>query len=392
MRYSRLLAFFTVMAAALGGCAHSAVPPLERDLPAGSPTARGSAWQIVASPDKGTSLGNVFYAVADLSSNDTWAVGAWPARSQYLTDTFAAHWNGSKWSTVRTPQAGTPTAQLNSITALASNAVWAAGYAENPSCICGETVVDFWNGSAWKRAATPNPGVADFLAGISAISTDEIWAVGSEWPNQGYSEALILRWNGTSWSADSLSQYPNGGLYSVYAPAHNDAWAFGYYDDGVMLALHWDGTSWTKVAFPDTAEIVSVSGTSPNDVWAAGGYYCGSYCNPQEKLFHWNGSQWSKISIEGFGTAPSWIYSISAVSPDDAWFSGYGEVFPKWQNYISNVTYHWNGKRWADVVNPDQIGCCQLYGVSARTRSDAWAVGQGGSKGTFTMHYVKRRS
>jgi hypothetical protein len=268
---------------------------------------------------------------------------------------------------------------------VASNAVWAAGYAEDPGCICGETIVDFWNGSTWKRMDTPNPGIADFLSSISAVSPSEIWAVGSEWPNQGNEQPVILRWDGKSWTADSLSQYPFGQFYSVYAPAHNDAWAFGYYDKDVMLALHWNGKSWKQVSFPEFAEILSVSGTSANDVWAAGGYYCGSYCNPEARLFHWNGSQWSTIIGSG-GGAPSWIYSISAVKPNDAWYSGYGEVAIS-QN-VSNVTYHWNGQQWTDVVNPDQTGFFQLYGLSARAKSDAWVVGQGGSKGTFTMHYT----
>jgi hypothetical protein len=51
---------------------------------------------------------------------------------------------------------------------------------------------------------------------------------------------------------------------------------------------------------------------------------------------------------------------------------------------------HWDGTTWTDVVNPDQIGCCVLDGVSAAADSDAWAVGQGGVKGTFTMHYTAR--
>ncbi|MBV9262858.1 MAG: hypothetical protein JO324_00960 [Candidatus Eremiobacteraeota bacterium] len=330
----------------------------------------------------------MLYAVADLSARDAWAVGAWPARSPYLTDTLAEHWNGTQWSIVHTPRTRTPTAQLNSIAALASNAMWAAGYAENPGCICGQTVVDYWNGSAWTRLKTPNPGIADFLAGISAVSAEEIWAVGSDWPNQSYDVPLILRWDGKQWTPLALSQYQLATLYSVYAPAHDDAWAFGFWGSSTTLVLHWDGTSWTRIPFSDTVQIISISGTSPSDIWAAGYYYCGSSCNPIAKLYHWDGIQWSAVSIAGFGE-PSVISGISAVAANDAWFTGYGTVFPKWQNYVSNVTYHWDGKSWKDVTNPDQIGCCVLNAISAR-RGDAWVVGQGGDKGSFSMHYGKR--
>jgi hypothetical protein len=401
--YSRLSALIALAAAALltacgGGLsgegysnsAHSAFPPLAPALRArGIPEVR-DRWHVVTSANKGPHLGNVLYVAADLSSSDAWAVGAWPARSEYLTDTLAEHWNGTAWSIVHTPRTRMPTAELNSIAALGSNAVWAAGYEENPGCICGHTIVDYWNGTAWARLKTPNPGVASFLSGISAVSAREIWAVGDDWPNQGYDVPLILGWDGKRWTALSLNQYQVAQLYAVYAPAHNDAWAFGYTLKGGTLVLQWNGTSWAQAAFPDTtAQIVSVSGTSANDIWAAGYYYCGSYCNPEARLFHWNGSQWSRVNIEDF-LAPSIISSVSAVAADNAWFTGYGQVYPTWKNYISHVTFHWDGKSWTDVANPDQIGCCVLDGISAATASDAWVVGQGGVKGTFAMHYTAR--
>ena len=290
---------------------------------------------------------------------------------------------------------GKPTAQLNSITSVSSSEVWAAGFSDNPSCLCGQTIVDSWNGSKWTRLKTPNPGVADYLSGISAVSTKELWAVGYEWPRQGNPEPLILRWDGASWTEVSLNGYQNGLLYSVYAPAHDDAWAFGYYDYGATtLALHWDGKSWKQVSFPDTDpiadEVVSVSASSPKDVWAAGGYYCGSYCTPEARLFHWDGNQWSAIHVQGFWS-PSWIYSISTGAPDEAWFAGYAQVYPKWKKYaVSNVTYRWNGKQWADVVNPEQEGFANFYGISVQATSDAWVAGQQGSNGTFTMRYARR--
>ena len=209
MRYSPISAFAALVAAAvLAACSgglsgqsgstntYSAFPPLEPALRARQTPAGRDPWHVIKTENKGPNLGNVLYAAADLSSSDAWAVGAWPARSPYLTDTLAEHWNGRKWSIAHTPRTGMPTAQLNSIAAAGSNAVWAAGYAENPSCVCGQTLVDYWNGSAWTRLRTPNPGIADFLAGISAVSAQEIWAVGSEWPNQGYDVPLSLRWDG----------------------------------------------------------------------------------------------------------------------------------------------------------------------------------------------------
>jgi hypothetical protein len=155
---------------------------------------------------------------------------------------------------------------------------------------------------------------------------------------------------------------------------------------GVLLALHWNGRSWSQAPFPSTSgQIVSLSGTSPNDIWAAGFFYNDQ--DPRALLYHYNGAKWKPYYIEGL-FSPSLFSAVSASASNDAWLVGYGEVFPTWSNYISNVTYHWNGKRWADVRNPDQIGCCELLGVSSRTSADAWAVGQGGTyQGTFTMRF-----
>ncbi|GLY80068.1 hypothetical protein [Actinoallomurus iriomotensis] len=66
-------------------------------------------------------------------------------------------------------------------------------------------------------------------------------------------------------------------LHSVTALASNDVWAVGDYDwlptDGQprqyrSVALHWDGTSWTRVLTPDGRH--AVSGVTPDgagDVW-----------------------------------------------------------------------------------------------------------------------------
>jgi hypothetical protein len=395
MRFSSFRAFVAIAAASLllVGCGGgtSMRPPIPDRSTLTSATSSNS-WTEIPSPNSGNAAwGNVLYAVNDLASNDAWAVGALPVRSAYLTATLAEHWNGSRWSIVPTPAIAKPTARLSSLTSIAANAVWAAGYGDDPSCLCGETVVDRWNGVSWIRQTTPTPGVAAYLNSISATSSSNIWAAGYEWPTQSYDIPLLLHNNGTRWSADSLSQFPYGQLYSVYATAQDDAWAFGFYDNDVLLALHWNGTGWRQTPFPSSAgDIVSMSGTSSNDVWAAGGFYGGEGAGPDALLYHWNGASWKPVYIQGL-LAPSWISGISARASNDVWLVGYARVYPQWSNYISHVTYHWDGTQWKDVVNPDQIGCCELLAVSARTSSDAWTVGMGGYdytiKGTFTMHY-----
>jgi hypothetical protein len=156
-------------------------------------TASGS-WKIVPSPNGAKCKmpyplcltpeeGNVLYATAALSSTDVWAVGAEPHQSAFLTATLAEHWNGTQWSVVPTPAIPFYEVQLNSISALRSNEVYAAGFADNVSCqagICGQSLVERWNGSRWTKVTTPNPGLADYLYGIAAISPSDVWVGGPE--------------------------------------------------------------------------------------------------------------------------------------------------------------------------------------------------------------------
>jgi hypothetical protein len=56
------------------------------------------------------------------------------------------------------------------------------------------TLVAHWNGTRWTGVASPNPG-GSFLNAVSALSPSDAWAVGYD--NTG---TLILHWDGTSWT------------------------------------------------------------------------------------------------------------------------------------------------------------------------------------------------
>jgi hypothetical protein len=70
---------------------------------------------------------------------------------------------------------------------------------------------------------------------------------------------LIFHWDGAAWSAvsglDTLLPPAHGVqqvLYDVYALAPDDVWAVGTEgyssgSDGHLLALHYDGSAWTRV-------------------------------------------------------------------------------------------------------------------------------------------------
>jgi hypothetical protein len=349
-------------------------------------------WKVVPSPNGGNqAVGNVFLATAALSSTDTWAVGAEPNPSQHLTATLAEHWDGTRWSIVPTPAISAPTVQLNSIAALNSGNVWVAGYSDDPSCLCGKTVVEHWNGSRWTRLTTPNPGVADYLTGIAAISATDVWVVGYEWISNFVELPLLLHYDGRTWRRFNTSRLQFGQLSSVFARSSKDVWAVGWtgqVPNVNALALHWNGTSWKRAAFPTESGgwivLKSVSSVAANDAWAVGSYdFFGINGNLSlsARSYHWDGLHWKPVRV---GLAfYSYLSSVTATATDDVWAVGEGVVLPK-PNELQ-VTFHWDGSKWSNVPNPDKG---VLYGVSASSSSDVWAVGAGFvTPGTYTIHY-----
>jgi hypothetical protein len=349
------------------------------------------SWQVVPSPNGGKQAdGNVFLATAALSSTDVWAIGAEPNPSQFLTATLAEHWDGVRWSIVPTPAISAPTVQLNSIAAVNSGNVWAAGYSDNPNCLCGQTIVEHWNGSRWTRLTTPNPGVADYLTGIAATSATDVWVVGYEWISNFVEFPLLLHYDGRTWRIFNTSRLQFGQLSSVFARSTNDVWAVGWTGQTPKvkaLALHWNGRFWKRAAFPTESGgwivLKNVFGVAGNDVWAVGSYQFSDIngLSLRARSYHWNGSVWSPVTVGLSGY--SYLDSITAKATDDVWAVGEGIVFPSLNEL--QVTFHWNGSVWSNVSNPNQG---VLYGVSASSSSDVWAVGAGFvSPGTYTIRY-----
>ena len=373
-------------------------------------TASGS-WQIVPSPNGAKCKmpyplcltpeeGNVLYATAALSSTDVWAVGAEPHQSAVLTATLAEHWDGTQWSVVPTPAIPSAMVLLNSISSLRFNEVWAAGFADNVSCqagICGQTLVERWNGSRWTQVKTPNPGLADYLYGIAAISPSDVWVGGQEWSSLSSVFPVLMHYDGTNWKSYSFSQLQLGQVSAVFALATNDVWAVGWYgtvSTGKGLALHWNGKSWRMVPFPtDNVGIVqlrSVSGAASNDVWAVGNVsYYGPYGELEDgaRTYRWNGTNWKQVDFPLGGY--SYVNAVSARATDDVWAVGAGNGGCGFAYCYATV--HWDGNAWSEITNPNS-GI--LLGVTTSSTSDAWAVGDGFNArsgyptGTYTLHYT----
>src|SRR5579872_226968 len=186
-------------------------------------------WSVVTSPNVGSGQ-NYLYGVTAITPNDVWAVGT--SQSATLTE----HWNGTQWSVVNSPSIGTYYPTLFSVAAPATNDAWAGGYSGTYPTY--SAMIEHWNGTQWKLVTSPSSGAQ--LTGVTAISTNDVWAVGTI----GTYQPMIEHWNGTQWSVIS---HPNQStsMYAVTAVSTGDVWAVGgtlYAKRHEALIEHWDGT------------------------------------------------------------------------------------------------------------------------------------------------------
>jgi hypothetical protein len=253
----------------------------------------GSAWSIADSPsivgsDNSTTLND---AVA-IASNDVWAVGINGGGLGIVVE----HWNGANWSLVPAPDPTQIQPSLNAIDAVGPNDVWAVGSFGTPGGIIPyKTLSEHWDGQSWKVVASPNKDFSSFLTDVTAVSANDAWAVGfRENIDTIVTGTLIEHWDGTRWTVvTSPSPRIQPTLEGISAVSPNDIWAVGgrTKNNGACssLIIHWDGTRWTQVATPDGSCLSDVHAVSANDVWAVGG---GPLGYNGGTIMHFDGSAW----------------------------------------------------------------------------------------------------
>ena len=248
-------------------------------------SAGAADWQIVRSPNSGKQA-NSLASVAAAADNDVWAVG-W-AFSQQLNAyrTEIEHWDGARWSLVKSPNATNGYNLLNGVAVVAANDVWAVGQAAIGSTY--STLIEHWNGTAWSIVPSPNvPGLSNVLQAVTVISANDIWAVGYSTDTSTFTDfTLTLHWNGAAWSIVPSPIFNDDLLFAVDAIASNDVWAVGRsFQEAKTLTIHWNGVNWSIVPSPNGIGdniFFGVAAIASNDVWAVGA--AGSLEHPRRTL------------------------------------------------------------------------------------------------------------
>jgi hypothetical protein len=288
-----------------------------------------------------------FYGPVAITDKDIWAVGYIYSGS---TVTLAEHFNGTSWSVVPTPTV--KGGIFFAVDGAASNDVWAVG--NQASGNSSTALIEHWNGASWSVISGPNVGRGASLNAIVAISSNDVWAAGSN----SSSGVLVEHWNGVSWSVVSSAAFSGlGPVLGISADSSNDVWAVG---DG--MSLHWNGLIWSQVPPPSNFRGNGVTTLSPTNVWAAGSRH-GEHPDSLAKVLHWDGVSWSfstTVNPLAANNLSSTFTGIAAVSANNIWVVG-------------TFVEQWNGSSWNLVNSPSGV---RLLGVTALTDGTVIAVGQ----------------
>jgi hypothetical protein len=249
--------------------------------------------------------------------------------------------------------------------------------------------------AGWSSMPTPIVVTRDNdLRGAAVVPATSIaWAVGST--DDGTARrTLAERWNGSAWTIVST---PNSGptavnaLIAVSAASASSVWAVGS-GGNAPLAERFDGVSWSIQPVPMPAGAIGgvlngVKALSSSDAWAVG-EYIDSGSTHHTLVEHWNGAAWSVVvSPDVSGADGSSLFGVSAVSASDVWAVGSSPN----SGITSTLVEHWNGSAWSIVASPNPGSLTSgLVGVSALAANDVWAVGfddNGGGFQTLIEHW-----
>ena len=282
------------------------------------------------------------------------------------------------WTTVSVPATGNNT-DLHGVFARTNTDAWAvgqqfaaAGQAPPPPAIY------HWSGTAWSLVSSPVLPAASALMAVSASSATDAWAVGFEVLGRRQHSTLLEHWNGMAWTVDTAdaTSSSTAELNAVLDLSPVNAYAVGL-GSGSTLE-HWNGTAWSPVTLPDAAfepaAGQSISATSASDIWVVGTAFDSATGKTIAEALHFDGAAWRVVPMAQPEQNTPTIGAVTAISTANAWAVG-EQIGATSAIGGSTLIEHWNGTSWSVVPSPTPGGDPFLTGVSARSATDVYAVG-----------------
>lgn len=340
---------------------------------------------------------NQFTSVAVLSTNDVWLAGKNYVPDSQVIRPLVQHWDGQHWQTFFPPNPSSFDGTVNSIAAGSDSDVWVVGTAyTSPATTIPLTA--HWDGHSWHLLPSISSSSFSELYGVAVLASDNAWAVGSIFGGD-FSQTLILHWDGSAWQRVKSPNIAdeNNQLTSISALSANDIWAVGtsngYEGSLLTLAEHWDGSRWSIVHSPDPSRsanaLSSIAAASSNDVWAVGSQMlthaetaltsAGGYKQVHDPvlietdglILHWDGRSWQVISFPKLGKHQM-LVSVTAYSSHDVWAVGLFVTDSEQGQVFHGLLVHWDGSTWQST---EDSHAQYISAIATSGAGGLWSVG-----------------
>ena len=279
----------------------------------------GSKWSVVPTPNTGPNF-NSFYGVA-ASHGRAWAVGE-HLNGRYQDRALIESWNGTKWRIDSNPQPGSVRDMLFGAAALSPANVWAVGDREGADGVF-ETLAEHWNGRRWSVVRTPDPGSSgNHLYAVDAVARDDVWAVGQRLGGRAPDQGLIEHWNGRKWSVvRSPAATSASVLLDAVTSTRGQVWVAGEADSpahgGRPLIEHSRNGRWQVVRLRASAgsDWTNLYGLAVNHgtVWAVGTYVDKKTDNNDTLILRGSGGTWTVNHGPEPGSGSNILGDVAAV-------------------------------------------------------------------------------
>jgi hypothetical protein len=338
----------------------------------------GTTWKPVAAPSPAQSpygYSAVLAQVTCASSSLCFAVG-----SINFGAPLIEQWNGSTWMQVTDITAPSNTT-LRGVDCVSATYCVAVGSGSG-----GTVILDWHGGTSWSTVTHPHPSSYTInLFAVSCSSVSRCTAVG--WREPAYNGPLapyIVQWDGSAWSVvDSPYTGRRGAFWAVDCPSDNACYAVGDAQGGTgsdMIIARWDGTSWSDESLTDV--VTTLNGIScPTETKCVAVGTTGT----KNTTVYRNGSTWSvKPAPTPADAYEPGLVAVACTSATHCTSVGFAssiycspaqEFDCRYQVLQLTYVLRWNGNTWS-YVQPATPGTqARIDGMSCTTTTNCMAVG-----------------
>ena len=125
----------------------------------------GSRWQVVDTPMPSSAAKSYPQHIFAVTAQNLWMMGYWYSPKTSTKYPLLLHWDGQGWHIATPPSLQTTSGVFFAGTAVAAHDLWVVGssgsvFAPAPSSgtIDSHTLIEHWDGTRWSTVPSPNPG------------------------------------------------------------------------------------------------------------------------------------------------------------------------------------------------------------------------------------------